>query len=185
MDRPLWIFGYGSLMWDPGFRFAETRLARLPGWHRSFCMWSVHYRGTAEAPGLVLALDETAGAACTGVAFRAVPGEEAEVLATVRKRELISEAYLERMLPVVLEDGTAVEAVAYVINRAHVQYAGTMSVERQAEIIACRAGVRGPNRDYLEATAAHLADLGIADAELAALVSRVRQIGGGRDAKAL
>lgn len=185
MHSPLWIFGYGSLMWDPGFQAAETRLAQLRGWHRSFCMWSVHYRGTTEAPGLVLALDETEGAVCNGVAFRPAPDEAAKVLAAIRKRELISEAYLERWLPVELDDGTTVLAVSYVINHAHAQYAGTMTVDRQASIIARAAGVRGPNRDYLDATALHLAALGIADADLAALASRVRQISDDRDAKPL
>lgn len=185
MDAPLWIFGYGSLMWDPGFQAAETRLARLHGWHRSFCMWSVVYRGTAEAPGLVLALDEATGGFCRGVALRAAEGDADEILAAVRKRELISEAYLERRLPVELDDGTEVSAVSYVINRAHPQYAGRMTVAQQAAIIARSTGERGPNRDYLDATVAHLDALGIADADLAALASRVRQIGTDPDAKAL
>jgi cation transport protein ChaC len=185
MRAPLWVFGYGSLIWDPGFRAAEARLARLPGWHRSFCMWSVHYRGTAEEPGLVLALDEDDAAACHGVAFRVSEGEEAEVIGALRAREMISYAYLERTLPVTLDDGTRVEAVTYVINRAHAQYAGALTLAEQAAIIARAAGVRGPNRDYLEATVAHLAALGIADADLAALASRVRQIGAAAGAKAL
>lgn len=185
MDTPLWVFGYGSLIWDPGFEPAERRLACLHGWHRSFCMWSVHYRGTAEAPGLVLALDALEGARCDGVAFRAAEGEEAQVLHDLRTRELISEAYHERWLPLVLDDGRAVEAVTYVINHAHVQYAGRLSMAEQAAIIARSAGVRGPNRDYLDATVDHLSALGIADAELAALASRVRQIGTDPGAKAL
>lgn len=185
METPLWVFGYGSLIWDPGFRAAETRLARLQDWRRSFCMWSVHYRGTAQAPGLVLALDETEGAVCAGVAFRVAPGEEEAVLAALRAREMISYAYIERRLPVTLEDGRAVQAVTYVMNRAHAQYAGPLGADVQAAIIARATGVRGPNRAYLEATVSHLAELGIADAELAALASRVRQIGGDERANPL
>lgn len=185
MDAPLWVFGYGSLIWDTGFQPVETRLARLHGWHRSFCMWSVHYRGTAAEPGLVLALDATEGACCHGVAFRATPGQEAQVLHDLRVRELISEAYHERWLPVALDDGRTVEAVTYVINHAHAQYTGPLSTAEQAAIIARAAGVRGPNRDYLHATVAHLDALGVADPDLAALASRVRQISGDPDAKAL
>jgi glutathione-specific gamma-glutamylcyclotransferase len=176
METPLWVFGYGSLIWDPGFRPVEVRLARLQGWQRSFCMWSVHYRGTAETPGLVLALDAAEGAVCAGVAFRVAAGEEEEVLAGLRERELISYAYIERWLPVTIEGGLAVQAVTYVMNRAHAQYAGPLGVDVQASVIARASGVRGPNRDYLEATVSHLAQLGIADADLAALASRVRQI---------
>ena len=185
MDAPLWVFGYGSLIWDTGFQPVETRLACLHGWHRSFCMWSVRYRGTAEVPGLVLALDAGEGAACRGLAFRAAPGAETEVLHDLRVRELISEAYHERWLPVVLDDGRTVEAVTYVINHAHEQYTGPLSPDEQAAIIARAAGMRGPNRDYLEATVAHLDGLGIADPDLAALASRVRQIGSDPRAKAL
>ena len=81
MDAPMWVFGYGSLIWDPGFPVAERQLARLSGWHRSFCMRSIHHRGSETAPGLVLALDEAPGATCAGVAFRVAPGAEAETLA--------------------------------------------------------------------------------------------------------
>ncbi len=92
MHEPLWVFGYGSLIWNPGFPVAERRLARAPGWRRSFCMRSIHHRGTEADPGLVLALDRADGAACDGVAFRVAPGAEAQTLADLRERELISSA---------------------------------------------------------------------------------------------
>ena len=114
MHAPLWVFGYGSLIWDPGFPVAERRIATLAGWHRSFCMRSIHHRGTVDKPGLVLALDEAVGASCTGVAFRVEPGHEAATLFALRERELISSAYLERMLPVATEDGP-IAALAFVI----------------------------------------------------------------------
>jgi cation transport protein ChaC len=174
MHAPLWVFGYGSLIWDPGFPVAERRIARLDGWHRSFCMRSIHHRGTVEQPGLVLALDQAEGASCTGVAFRVTPGEEAATLAALRERELVSSAYLEMTLPVVTEAGP-LEALAYVIDPHHVQYCH-LDREEQARIIASATGGRGPNRDYLWSTAAHLAELGIGDPDLEWLAKRVRDL---------
>lgn len=172
----MWVFGYGSLIWHPGFPVAEQQVARLAGWHRSFCMRSIHHRGTVEAPGLVLALDAARDAVCDGVAFRVEPGAEAETLEALRERELISSAYLEKELPVRLADGAMVTALAYVIDPDHAQYCGGLALEEQARIIASAAGGRGPNRDYLFSTASHLADLGIADPDLAWLAERVRAL---------
>lgn len=174
-DR-LWVFGYGSLIWHPGFPVAEQQIARLSGWRRSFCMHSIHHRGTVEAPGLVLALDRAAGAFCDGVAFSVTPGCEAETLATLRERELISSAYLEEWLTLSLRDGREVRALAYVIDPGHVQYCGGMPLEEQARVIARATGGRGPNRDYLFSTAAHLAELGISDTDLDWLSARVRAL---------
>ena len=175
--RPLWVFGYGSLIWNPGFPVAETRLARLAGYHRSFCMSSIHHRGTVEDPGLVLALDPAESAACTGVAFR-VPDDEADAtVAYLRERELISSAYLERVVTV-QTDGGPLDALAYVVDTAHEQYVGGMALERQAQIIAHAVGGRGPNTEYLWNTVSHLKDLGIEDPDLDWLAARVREIAG-------
>jgi len=174
MHTPLWVFGYGSLIWDPGFPVAERRIARLEGWHRSFCMRSIHHRGTVENPGLVLALDRQEGASCTGVAFRVEPGHEAATLFALRERELVSSAYLETMLPVSTDAGP-LQALAYVIDPDHMQYCH-LAREEQARIIAEATGGRGRNRDYLWSTAAHLADLGIADPDLEWLAQRVRDL---------
>ena len=141
-------------------------------------MRSIHHRGTEADPGLVLALDTHAGAACEGVAFRVAPKDEAEVLAYLRERELISSAYLERHVPLRLEDGREVEALAYIVDRDHVQYCGGLALEEQARIIATAHGGRGPNDEYLYNTAAHLDELGIADEELSWLARRVRAISG-------
>lgn len=176
MDDALWVFGYGSLMWHPGFAVAERRLARLDHWHRSFCMRSIHHRGTEAAPGLVLALDAARGAACHGLAFRVEPGAEDDSLAYLRARELISSAYLETTQTVLLDGEAAVEAVTYVIDPDHVQYCGGLPLEEQAAIIAHAEGDRGPNRDYLFNTVAHLDEMGIGDTELAWLAARVAQI---------
>ncbi len=172
----LWVFGYGSLIWNPGFDVAETRIARLPGWHRSFCMSSIHHRGTEENPGLVLALDVAEGAHCDGVAFRVTPGTEDATIAYLRERELISSAYLERELPITFHEGGAAIALTYVIDPNHVQYVAHLSLEDQAQIIAHAVGGRGPNDEYLHNTASHLAELNLADEDLDWLVHRVRAL---------
>lgn len=178
MDHALWVFGYGSLIWNPEFPVAERRIARLTGWHRSFCMRSIHHRGTPQDPGLVLALDRAEGAFCDGVAFRVQPGAEDHTLAALRERELISSAYLEMRLTVDLAGGGTVAALSFVIDPDHDQYCGGLPLEDQAQIIARAVGGRGPNRDYLHATASHLADLGIGDADLEWLSGRVRALTG-------
>ncbi|TRD23130.1 gamma-glutamylcyclotransferase [Palleronia caenipelagi] len=173
----MWVFGYGSLVWNPEFEVAERIVARLDGYARSFCMASIHHRGTPEAPGLVLALDRKDGASCTGLALRVAEGQEAETLAKLRERELVSSAYLECHVPLNLADGRNIEAVAYVIDQDHVQYLGELDLEDQAHIIATAQGQRGPNHEYLYNTSAHLGELGIADPDLDWLASRVRELG--------
>lgn len=175
MQKPLWVFGYGSLVWNPGFPIAEQRVAKLFGWHRSFCMRSIHHRGTETDPGLVLALDRAANAFCAGVAFRVAEGAEDTTLATLRERELISAAYLEEWLPLTLEGGEGVTALCYVIDPKHDQYC-TLALEEQAQIIASAIGGRGPNDEYLFNTAAHLAQLGIGDDDLQWLSNRVQAL---------
>ena len=180
-DNSLWVFGYGSLIWQPGFAHADRTLARLDGWHRSFCMHSVHYRGTETDPGLVLALDRAEGASCNGLAFRVTPDDAGGVLDYLRARELVASAYVEARLPLQLADGDVVEAVTYVIDRAQPMYCGAMTLEQQAQIIARARGNRGPNADYLFNTAAHLAELGLADPDLDWLATRVRALIGADD----
>jgi cation transport protein ChaC len=170
----LGVFGYGSLIWHPGFDFAEKRSATLAGYRRAFCMTSIHYRGTPEAPGLVLALDRADDGHCAGVAYRVAAPEAEGVLAYLRERELVSYAYDEARLPVRLDGGgDEVEAVTYVTNRTHPQYRGDLSLEAQAAIIARAVGPRGPNTDYLRNTIEGLEALGIEDAELLRLAELV------------
>lgn len=175
--RPLWVFGYGSLIWNPDFPVSERRLARLAGWHRAFCMRSIHHRGTEDKPGLVLALDAAPAAHCDGVLFRVEDGAEDATLAALRARELISSAYLERWLPVAAEGGLHVSALAYVVDPQHRQYC-QLELEEQARIIAHARGGRGANRDYLWQTAQHLAELGLPDPDLDWLAARVRALTG-------
>ena len=172
----MWVFGYGSLVWNPGFDVAEQRIATLPDYARSFCMRSIHHRGTEDDPGLVLALDALPGANCQGVAMAVPEGQEAPVLDYLRARELISSAYLERTLDIRLSCGAQVQAVTYVIDADHVQYCGGLPLEEQAGIIARAVGGRGPNTEYLYNTASHLTQLGISDPDLEWLSVRVREL---------
>ncbi|MFK7877704.1 MAG: gamma-glutamylcyclotransferase [Paracoccaceae bacterium] len=172
----MWVFGYGSLLWNPGFPVATQSVAMLKDYARSFCMRSIHHRGTVQRPGLVLALDHVIGASCQGVALQVKPGHEETTLAYLRERELISSAYVERDLDVTLKDGQNVQAVTYVIDEAHDQYCGGLPLEEQAQIIAHAVGGRGPNPEYLFNTANHLHELGLADPDLDWLCTRVCEI---------
>lgn len=171
----LYVFGYGSLIWNPGFDHAGTHPGLLRGFHRRFCLWSRLYRGTPAAPGLVLGLDR--GGACRGLVFR-VPGPRAaEVLAYLDAREIPrgEDVYVRRLLPVRLLDlGRTVRAVAYVANRRHPSYCRPCP-DTAAATIARGIGQAGTNRDYLMQTVAHLGAMGVRDAGLeriAALLAR-------------
>lgn len=174
--EPVWVFAYGSLIWNPEFQVAERALGVLTGYRRGFSMRSVHLRGTEAAPGLVLALDAEAGATCHGVALRVAEGEEAAALALLRDRELRLSAYKELYVPVDLRDGRQITALAYVIDRDHRLYCGGLAPEEQAQIIARSEGERGRNCDYLWNTVAHLEELGIEDASLTRLAKRVTEL---------
>ncbi|MBK0326355.1 gamma-glutamylcyclotransferase [Rhodobacteraceae bacterium F11138] len=174
----MWVFGYGSLLWNPGFDIAHSSVATLKGYARSFCMRSIHHRGSEREPGLVLALDEAAGTDCQGLALAVRPGQEAQTLDYLRERELISSAYLEKDLPVTLQDGRTVTAVTYVIDPHHVQYCGGLPLEDQAHIIARAVGGMGPNTEYLFNTTDHLATMGLRDPDLDWLADRVRALVG-------
>lgn len=171
----LWVFGYGSLLWNPGFTPVEAITARLMGYHRSFCMLSIHHRGSEAVPGLVLALDGVPDGQCTGVAFRVHDAQADQVLADLRARELVSSAYVERHVPLALTDGRQIDGLAYVIDQAHPQYC-QFDLETQAQMIARSVGGRGPNDEYLFNTADHLTQMGIKDDDMAWLVDRVRAL---------
>ena len=178
MDEGFWVFGYGSLMWAPEFPVAEQVIAQADGWRRSFCLRSIEHRGTRAAPGLVLGLEDHPGQVCTGLALRIEDALWPEVIAAIRAREMVTEAYREARLPLALADGRRVEAVTYVMRPDHWQYASGLPLDEQARIIAAAQGGRGPNADYLYNTVAHLAELGIPDDELSALAALVRGIAG-------
>jgi len=178
-DGDFWVFGYGSLMWQPGFDVAEARMARLHGYKRAFALVSVHYRGTPERPGLVLGLDWQPASGCTGVALRIGAAEADEVRHYLAERELVSRAYFEVSHEITLLGPAAgqderVDAICFVLDRTHPQYAGGMALEDQAAMICAAAGPTGTNRDYLFNTVTHLRDLGVEDRELFELERMVR-----------
>ncbi|MBZ9964113.1 gamma-glutamylcyclotransferase [Mesorhizobium sp. BR1-1-2] len=166
-----WVFGYGSLIWRPGFAHVETRRARLHGYRRALCVYSFVHRGTRERPGLVLGLDR--GGSCVGLAFR-VPGElRDEVVAYLRERELVTNVYLERMLNVRLDGGGTAEAVAYIVDRDHEQYAGALDAAHAAAVVRGAVGQSGNNEDYVSSTLDHLRALGIRDHWLEDVARRI------------
>ncbi|RWX74398.1 gamma-glutamylcyclotransferase [Neorhizobium lilium] len=160
MDE-FWVFGYRSLMWNPGFVFEERIPARVFGFRRSLCVWSHVHRGTPQQPGLVLGLDR--GGSCLGVAFRVSDGQRVEVLNYLRRRELVTNVYLERVLPASLQDRRQVRAVSYIVDRHHPQYAGALAVEDAAEVVYRSHGQSGPNQAYVSNTLAHMKEMGIRD----------------------
>lgn len=172
----MWVFGYGSLLWNPGFDYVETALARLEGYQRSFCMRSIHHRGTVEHPGLVLALDQTAGGSCDGLAFKVAKSAQSSTLAYLRERELISSAYLEKTVTVKLRSGESISALTYIIDPNHNQYCGSVPLAEQAQIIASAKGGMGPNSEYLFNTVDQITKLGLEDADLQWLVTQVRSL---------
>jgi cation transport protein ChaC len=171
--REFWVFGYGSLMWRPGFAHEAALPARLVGYHRSLCVFSHVHRGTPERPGLVLGLDR--GGACRGVAFKVASDRAETTLAYLRERELVTNVYLEITRKVHLLDGSnaQVEAVCYIVDRAHDQYAGRLEDEALLALVRQGHGVSGINRDYVIATQEHLIGLGIHDPLLERLTARL------------
>jgi len=167
----LWVFAYGSLMWNPAIEFAERSIARIEGWRRSFCFWTPLGRGTPELPGLMLALES--GGDCEGVAYRLAPHQVRSELAILWNREMLSGVYQARWVPTKLRDGRTVSAVTFVVDNGHCQYCGDLPVDKAAHHIAFAEGRRGACRDYLANTAAHTRALGIHDHYIEDLVSRV------------
>jgi cation transport protein ChaC len=167
-EPPLWVFAYGSLIWNPGFAFLSKQKATLHGYHRSFCIYSHVHRGTRERPGLVLGLDR--GGACRGLAYQIEVRAHDEILAYLRAREQVTKVYREITINLRLGSGEKVRALTYVADRTHLQYAGRLSLERQLELIRHGHGQSGHNQDYLRNTHEHLATLNIHDHTLDWLV---------------
>lgn len=179
----LWVFGYGSLIWNPGFEHVERRIARLDGFKRRFVLKSRHYRGTPEKPGLVLGLDWSPGASCTGVAYRVCPTRDRTARDYLAERELVSYAYFETRYPVELlcageGQGERTDALCYVVDRSHAQYSGGLDLDEQARIISEAVGPSGPNAEYLDNTLSHLDEMGIDDPSLRDLSLRVQRLKG-------
>ncbi len=173
---PLWVFGYGSLMWDAGFAYRVAKPALLYGYHRAFCVYSHRFRGTEQTPGLVLGLN--AGGACRGVAFQIAAKDVSCALDDLWVREMPRRTYRPRLLPVRLERGArgTVRALVFVADPSHYAYAGKLALERTAQMIATAHGLRGPNAEYLCNTVQHLRELGVRDRALERLYARVGEL---------
>ena len=167
----LWIFGYGSLMWDPGFPFLKRTPALVRGYHRAFCINSNRWRGTPEQPGLVLGLDR--GGACRGVAYLIARARVASTLSDLWAREMRRRIYRVKLLRARFPDGEA-RAFTFVADPGHPGYAGGLTIAQTAQRIATCRGARGPNIEYLTRTIEHLEELGVRDHNLLRLQAAVR-----------
>lgn len=159
-------------MWRPGFEFLESRQARLPGLHRSLCVYSWVHRGTRERPGLVLGLDR--GGACVGLGFRVNGAQRQTVVEYLRAREQVTNVYLERWRRIDFADGSRATALTYIVDRAHDQYAGRLSLAAQIDLVHGASGESGANPDYVISTAARLLELGIRDTSLFAVSDQLK-----------
>ena len=166
-----WVFGYGSLIWRPGFSFIHSEPARLDGWHRSLCVLSHKYRGTPECLGLVFGLDK--GGHCHGVAFEVEHAIWPQTHAYLQERELVTHVYKEVSLPLVLASNRTVWAITYVVDREHGQYAGPLTPEQTLAYVRQGHGDAGSCVDYVKNTAQHLHQLGVPDANLDRLVTQL------------
>ncbi len=177
----LWIFAYGSLMWDPCFSYDARRVARLDGYRRGFTIWTALARGTPERPGLGLALEAGTGC-CHGVAYRLTPSRREEGLAAIWKREMVTGIYRPFWLPVTTAEGR-ISALCFVVDRTHRQYAGDLPPAEAASIIAAAEGRFGTCRQYLADTLSALGELDIREPDLDDLMCRVqRHLGTAHDA---
>ncbi|MBB4287485.1 gamma-glutamylcyclotransferase [Roseospira goensis] len=159
-----WVFGYGSLMWNPGFPFQERRAALLRGYHRDMCVVSLRYRGTPERPGLVLGL--RGRGSCRGLAYRVAAADWRAVRDYLHEREMTTYAYRPRRVGAVLDDGRRVACHTFVADPHHPQYAGHLDLPERVRLIRQGEGPRGTARAYLASTVDHLDDLGIRDGHL-------------------
>ncbi len=173
-EDDLWVFGYGSLMWRPGFDHLERIPARLTGLHRGLCVYSFVHRGTPERPGLVLGLD--LGGACRGIAYRVAASRRQATLDYLRAREQATKVYRETMrrITIATHPARAVSALVYVADRSHPQYAGQLDLERQLHLVRQGHGRSGANLDYVLATVAEIEAQGYRDSGLHRLAELLR-----------
>lgn len=159
-----WVFGYGSLIWNPGFEFKQESKAKIFGYHRALCVHSWHYRGTKEKSGLVLGLDY--GGSCAGLARQVDYSVRDKVIEYLRARELVSNVYREVWVKTQLEGGEWVDALTYVVARDNIQYAPKIPLDKTSQIVKRAAGIAGENREYVENTNMSLSQMGILDRNL-------------------
>jgi cation transport protein ChaC len=174
LPEELWVFGYGSLIWRPGFEYLERASARLTGAHRALCVFSHVHRGTPERPGLVLGLDY--GGACRGVAYRIAAKKRTATIEYLRGREQVTSVYRETLRSVTLltEPQRRISALVYMIDRGHRQYAGRLDLASQLHLVRQGHGQSGPNREYVLSTVHALEALGLRDRDLHLLAEKLR-----------
>jgi len=160
----LWVFGYGSLMWSPGFRCTEKSVAFLRGYHRALCILSTRYRGTERRPGLVMGLCR--GGSCWGIAFRVSGARVLRVLTALWRREMVRRVYEARLVPVRIARGRRVRALAFVADARHPQFARELDLHSRARLVAQGIGQRGRCTDYIRKTLEHMYALGVTDPHL-------------------
>jgi len=168
----VWVFAYGSLIWNPAFHYAEARLGRIHGWHRRFCLWTHLGRGTPDNPGLMLGLD--AGGSCGGLAYRVAPESLREELFVIWQREMVTSSYRPVWVRV-HAGGLHIPAITFAIDRSTERYAGPLPDEQVVETCATAAGALGNCADYLNNTVEHLAEMGVVDRHLTRLRERVAE----------
>lgn len=160
----LWIFGYGSLMWSPGFRPREQSVAYLRGYHRALCVLSTRFRGTEQRPGLVMGLCR--GGSCWGMAFRVPAARIPDVLRRLWQREMLRGVYEPRLVPVHVRQGARIRALAFVADQSHPQFVRELDLHGRAQLVAQGIGQRGRCTDYIRNTLEHMFDLGVTDPHL-------------------
>jgi glutathione-specific gamma-glutamylcyclotransferase len=173
-NEDLWVFGYGSLMWRPGFAYLERQPARLIGLHRALCVYSHVHRGTPEKPGLVLGLDR--GGACRGIAYLVAAADRGDTISYLREREQVTSVYLETLRRITLTTTPQrdVTALVYVVDRGHIQYAGRLDLDRQVHLVRQGHGRSGANRDYVLSTVSEIEAQGCHDSGLHAIAERLK-----------
>ena len=168
LQRDLWVFGYGSLMWSPGFRYSEKATALVRGYHRALCIRSSRYRGTPEKPGLVMGLCR--GGSCWGMAFRVPSDRVRRVLAALWKREMLNKVYVPTLIPATAAPGRRIHALAFVADTAHRQFVKELDLHGRARLVAQGIGQRGRCVDYIRNTLEHMLALGVNDPHLARIL---------------
>jgi cation transport protein ChaC len=170
----LWVFGYGSLMWRPGFDYEERVPARLVGLHRALCVYSFVHRGTPERPGLVLGLDR--GGMCRGIAFRVAANLRRTTIDYLRAREQVTSVYLETVRRVELEENARrqVRALCFIVDRNHEQYAGRLTLAECVRHVRQGQGSSGNNRDYVLETVQALEALGYRETDLHLIAAQLK-----------
>lgn len=171
-NQDIWIFGYGSLMWSPGFEVVEDVPAQLMGYHRDLCILSYVFRGTPEVPGIVMGLNP--GGGCAGRAFRVDAADAPKTIAYLHEREMINNVYTPTWVDITLGDGRIVSAYTFVAVRDHAQYVGHLDQDEKVEYVLQGCGARGSALEYLENTCTHLRSLGINDETLEAILQAVQ-----------